>query len=216
MSDHPELCTSLHLKVFGHPIPTELLEVPSTSKKPRKPKVTRSRPSTDALPPLRRYSSSSMSQPPIPVPPRAVSRAPSDTSSRASSTMRRSVSKTSDSLPVDYQRSRSRSIDPQPVKDATYGDQFPKQARKFGRAPSGADLFRGRQVGLIRRTSSVVARKGEVKASSEVHRQESQSQPGLLGRKLSDKSKAKEGKSDEMSRGYGFAASAKLPFRRLA
>jgi hypothetical protein len=179
VAKQPHLCASFHLKVFGTPIPSKLLPASALPKKPRKPKITHPRPSNDDLVP-----------PPLSKP-RALSRAPSEVSSRASPPrqhsigMRRSLSKTSDSHPHDqFRRSRSRSIDLSGAKDqALLADLLPPPAakRSIVRAPSGKDLFKGRDVGFLRRTASFVARKHS----------ESQSQcqgvrGGLLGRKTSD------------------------------
>ena len=180
-------------------MPPDLL-APPTSKNPRKPKMTRSRPSSDAIPPIRRNSSSfSQSGQAIPTIrrnsssfsqlPRAPSRAPSETGSRASADdlhgMRRSLSKTSESMP-EYHRSRSRSIDPPAMSLNDNLGEATKQNRKFGRAPSGATLFKGRQVGFVRRPSGVIGRKDKDPASQGPVESQSQNRGGLLGRKLSD------------------------------
>lgn len=62
------------------------------------------------------------------------------------------------------------------------------QKKGMMRAPSGKDLFKGRQVGLMRRTSSVVGHKGKARESQSLGlgRTESQARMGLLGRKTSD------------------------------
>ncbi|WWD20588.1 hypothetical protein CI109_105064 [Kwoniella shandongensis] len=189
-----EACASFHLKVFGQPIPSKLLAtIPSTTKKPRKPKLTRARPSRDEIvpaPPSRREKdreaerisnrggSSS----------RAVSRAPSDVGSRASPPpresvgMKRTISRTSDtqSQSQSFRRSRSASMDPIARIDSAssaFGGHTHK--KPLMRAPSGKDLFKGREVGLMRRTTS---RKAEG-----LGREDSQGSGrfGLLGRKTS-------------------------------
>jgi hypothetical protein len=73
-------------------------------------------------------------------------------------------------------RSRSRSIDQSQVR--------PEIKRPMIRAPSGKDLFKGREVGLMRRTGS----RKEIPGG---RRDDSQTQPslGLLGRKTSDPKK---------------------------
>jgi hypothetical protein len=45
----PSLCSSFHLKVFGTPIPAKLLPPSAIAKKPRKPKITNPKPSSDDL-----------------------------------------------------------------------------------------------------------------------------------------------------------------------
>lgn len=81
-------------------------------------------------------------------------------------------------------RSRSRSIDPAGTAARTVPAEVPK--RPLIRAPSGKDLFKGREVGLMRRTAS--RKSQESLGVSSVKREESQSL-GLLGRKTSDPKK---------------------------
>jgi hypothetical protein len=182
---HPELCSSFHLKVFGepmslHPLPQDFDE------RPRKPKAR-------TLPSLESLSSKAPStmEPPIRIPaPRAPSRAPSESGSNRegdkSIPLRRSVSRNSEPLdPASYPQPRSRSLS----IDKSASTFLPPPAKKaLIRAPSGKDLFRGREVGLIRRTSSVIARKERASInqtqSGETHRM------GLLGRKSSDGTKS--------------------------
>ncbi|ORX41172.1 hypothetical protein BD324DRAFT_648061 [Kockovaella imperatae] len=204
----PEACSSFHLKVFGRPMPSDLMAAPSTIKKPRKPKITRSRPPADGLVTSRAKISASSSRPSDTVVPvvrrnssshsqhaRAASRGPSEAGSRTSDndsrTMRRSLSNLSESMP-DLHRARSRSIDP-PTQSYAQGASFAdtiKQPKKFGRAPSGADLFKGRQVGLLRRTASLAGKKD--KETMPPTSSESQNRGGLLGRKISDSIKDRE------------------------
>lgn len=60
------------------------------------------------------------------------------------------------------------------------------------RAPSGGkDLFKGRQVGLLKRNSSLIARRpaqrdSQSQSQASLGRSESQARVGLLGRKTSD------------------------------
>lgn len=83
-------------------------------------------------------------------------------------------------------RSRSRSIDQSQVR--------PEIKRPMIRAPSGKDLFKGREVGLMRRT-------GSRKEIPGIRRDDSQTQPslGLLGRKTSDpkKNRVPDGESHD-------------------
>ncbi|WVF68023.1 hypothetical protein IAT40_002785 [Kwoniella sp. CBS 6097] len=244
VSFQPELCSTFHIKVFGHPIPSKLVPPPTlagigpvpgfSTKKPRKPKVTRPMPSKDDLllppPPVfdrdRPRSTSydkqkeyererAMSR----TSSRAGSRAPSEAGSRASPppptsgsgvNMRRSLSKTSDSQSQSQiqtpsasllRRSRSRSIDPIARSESLSSVRNIGNASKKSlmRAPSGKDLFKSREVGLMRRTTSTTATTLTRKDSSILSREESQSQLhsqsqsqsqsggrfGLLGRKTS-------------------------------
>ncbi|OCF30721.1 hypothetical protein I316_07607 [Kwoniella heveanensis BCC8398] len=254
VATQPELCATFHIKVFGHPIPPKLLPAPtqtqsgagqttlgSTTKKPRKPKITRPMPSNDDLllppPPVfgnrdRPRSTSydkqkeyererAMSR----TSSRAGSRAPSDAGSRASppptsisasasgtasgAHMRRSLSRTSDSQSQIQtastsasllRRSRSRSIDPIARSESLTSVRNIGNASKKSlmRAPSGKDLFKSREVGLLRRTTSstttALTRKESLKGlgrnETGLSREDSQSQGGssrfgLLGRKTS-------------------------------
>lgn len=88
--------------------------------------------------------------------------------------MRRSVSHTSDK---ERPRSRSASIDPAVTK------------KPLMRAPSGKDLFKGREVGLMRRSASAILRKQK---SEMLAPPAPVAKTGLLGRKLSDKAKPVE------------------------
>ena len=111
---------------------------------------------------------------------RSISRAPSEISdiSRAPSgtSLHRNLSRTESMQGQEMRRSRSRSIDQSQVR--------PDIKRPMIRAPSGKDLFKGREVGLMRRT-------GSRKEIPGVRRDDGQSQPslGLLGRKTSDPKK---------------------------
>jgi hypothetical protein len=111
---------------------------------------------------------------------RSISRAPSEISdiSRAPSgtSLHRNLSRTESMQGQEMRRSRSRSIDQSQVR--------PEIKRPMIRAPSGKDLFKGREVGLMRRT-------GSRKEIPGARRDDSQTQPslGLLGRKTSDPKK---------------------------
>ncbi|RXK41767.1 hypothetical protein M231_01002 [Tremella mesenterica] len=157
----PEQCSSFHLKIFGTPIPSKLL--PQLTKK-RKPKFPPPPPSSDSGTNTTRIS--------IPRPVhRGSSKAPSESSSRLSPPretreLQRSVSRASERIEkIDNPRSRSRSVD---LKDQPLTNK-----KSLVRAPSGKDMFKGRE--MIRRTSSIVRRKMESV--------DSQSRLGLLGRK---------------------------------
>ncbi|EIW69826.1 hypothetical protein TREMEDRAFT_61596 [Tremella mesenterica DSM 1558] len=157
----PEQCSSFHLKIFGTPIPSKLL--PQLTKK-RKPKFPPPPPSSDSGTNTTRIS--------IPRPVhRGSSKAPSESSSRLSPPretreLQRSVSRASERIEkIDDPRSRSRSVD---LKDQPLTNK-----KSLVRAPSGKDMFKGRE--MIRRTSSIVRRKMESV--------DSQSRLGLLGRK---------------------------------
>ncbi|WOO79486.1 uncharacterized protein LOC62_02G003008 [Vanrija pseudolonga] len=175
-------CASFHVKVFGAELPAELVQ-----KKPRKPKVTRKL-SLDA----RDDEPNAVANPPAKLR-RTVSHAPHTSTRRPSSpergrdaslqqhrerTIQRSMSRVSDrtdrSRTVEgdlSRRSRSSSIDPAPVNR-------PKPS--IVRAPSGKDLFKGREVGLLRRSNSVRLPPTDSQSQSQ-----SQSQPGrgLFGRR---------------------------------
>lgn len=88
-------------------------------------------------------------------------------------------------------RSRSRSIDP--VASASRPVETSK--RPLIRAASGKDLFKGREVGLMRRTAS---RKSQeiLGASGGLKREEGQTL-GLLGRKTSDPQKRRASNEGE-------------------
>ena len=175
----PDLSAAFYQKVFGHPMPPAAGS--SSSKKPRKPKITHARPSSDALTnalPTAR--------------PRQTSRAPSEAPSRASNedrqSLQRSMSRTFESVPADS-RSRSRSIDPvaRPESRETSANNLALPKRPLGRAPSSTELFKGRQVGLMRRTTSIVGRKDkketETQHAGKPRPEESQNRLGLLGRR---------------------------------
>ncbi|WVQ95583.1 hypothetical protein IAU59_002680 [Kwoniella sp. CBS 9459] len=254
ISTHPGLCAAFHVKVFGHTIPSKILPPASTqvadassiipattTKKPRKPKVTRPMPSNDdlLLPPpsvfdRNRPRSTSHDQQKQQAherergisrtSSRAGSRAPSESGSRASPPppasllpsgsgvhMRRSLSRTSDSQSQAQSqiqsasasrlhRSRSRSIDPIARSESLSSVRNLGNASKKSlmRAPSGKDLFKSREVGLMRRTTSTalasatMSRKDSSTGISGLSREESQSSGGggsgrfgLLGRKTS-------------------------------
>ncbi|WVQ63141.1 uncharacterized protein L199_001292 [Kwoniella botswanensis] len=213
----PDLCSLFHRKVFGHPLPPKLLPDPSTTtKKPRKPKLTRPLPnSKDSLippPPSMRYerprSVSNEGRSLSRVSSRAGSRAPSDNGSFRDSPpresnvgMKRSLSRTSTGneslqtlgmgmgMGMRRSRSRSQSIDPHPIVGrsdslsrslstgiAAASSMSNKKTGLVRNQSTNRDLFKGREVGLIRRTMS----------SRKLDREESQSQRfGLLGRKTS-------------------------------
>ncbi|ORY35843.1 hypothetical protein BCR39DRAFT_512485 [Naematelia encephala] len=177
-----DLCALFHTKVFGQPIPAKLLLAITTTKVSRKPKLTRARPSSNALaPPDIPRERSRVSSESLAVEPNHM---PND------QTMRRSMSRTSD----QRRRSRSRSIDHGP-KDLL-GVSGPPAKKALIRAPSGKDLFRGREVGLFRRTTSGIVKPQRENSA----REESQSQrSGLLGRKTSDGAKghARRNSTDE-------------------
>jgi len=169
LPSQPDLCATFHQKIFAQPIPPSYLPPP----------VRPTRPSIPSRDEVSRASSASV---------RSISRAPSEVSesrapSTSANTLHRSVSRTSDTLgPQEMRRSRSRSIDPLQARPA----EVPK--RPMIRAPSGKDLFKGREVGLMRRTGSM-KRQDSLGIG---RREESQLQPsglGLLGRKTSDPKK---------------------------
>lgn len=149
--------------------------------------MTRARPSSDALtqPDFRPPDSRS-----IPGH-RSLSRAPSETSSRRSTSRDRSLSRSLSARPtesLEMRRSRSKSIDPAQGND-TARQSAPKKG--LMRAPSGGkDLFKGRQVGLLKRNSSLIARRPSQRESQSqqgsLGRSESLARVGLLGRKTSD------------------------------
>jgi len=174
----PELCGAFHQKVFGQVFPTKLLP-PPTSKKARKPKHTRARPSLDAVP-------SAESRPAA----RPPSRPPSERASpERDRSLKRSASRAPDSLPPDKnRRSRSRSKDPIGPK-AESGQVIQNGAKRpMIRAPSGKDLFKGREVGIMRRTNSIVAKKESQGGETQ--------RLGLLGRKSSDEHTARRQPAD--------------------
>lgn len=199
LNQQPELCASFHQKIFAAPIPSSYLPPP-------RPPIRPSIPSRDQISRTSSLSVRSASA--------SASRAPSETSDishahshshshthshantntgtgGASLHRSRSISRTSTSDTLnplggggqELRRSRSRSIDPVRVGVA----DPPK--RPLIRAPSGKDLFKGREVGLMRRTAS---RKGhESLAAGSGKREDCQTQIqspslGLLGRKTSD------------------------------
>nr|XP_019051245.1 hypothetical protein I302_01694 [Kwoniella bestiolae CBS 10118]OCF30175.1 hypothetical protein I302_01694 [Kwoniella bestiolae CBS 10118] len=222
----PDLCSTFHQKVFGHPLPPRLLPPPISSstststKKPRKPKLTR---------PLPNSKDSLIPPPPIPferprsisnegrgisrVSSRAGSRAPSENGSFRESPpprdtslgMKRSLSRAttgSESLHniggmgMRRSRSRSQSIDPHPhphpmpgrsdslsrsISTAALGGHGPTNKKGLVRnQSSGKDLFKGREVGLMRRSMS--SKRTDMKDESQI---QSQGRFGLLGRKTS-------------------------------
>ncbi|WWC98736.1 hypothetical protein V866_005629 [Kwoniella sp. B9012] len=212
----PDLCSLFHQKVFGHPLPPKLLPDPSTTtKKPRKPKLTRPLPnSKDSLippPPMgfdraRARSVSNEGRSLSRVSSRAGSRAPSENGSFRDSPpresnlgMKRSLSRTSTGneslqtlgmgMGMRRSRSRSQSIDPHSIVGrsdslsrslstgiAAASSMNNKKTGLVRNQSTNKDLFKGREVGLIRRSMS----------SRRLDREESQSQrSGLLGRKTS-------------------------------
>lgn len=193
LKQQPELCASFHQKIHASPIPSSYLPPPPP---PTRPSI----PSRDQI---SRTSSLSVRS-------ASVSRAPSETSdtSHAHSYsnpggLHRSVSRTSDTLNPngngnwgqELRRSRSRSIDPVRVPADP-----PK--RPLIRAPSGKDLFKGREVGLMRRTAS---RKGQESLGAGGKRDENQGQSqgpslGLLGRKTSDPKRRRVSNEGETAR----------------
>ena len=192
----PEICASFHLKVFARPLSpalqAQMLQPVHPVKKSRKPTMTRARPSSDMLTqpegiPLH------FPQAPAPAPARALSRNPSDASSRKSPSRDRSLSRSLSNRPtesLELRRSRSTSIDPNSTTNIhTDLGQFGSR-KTLMKAPSGKDLFKGRQVGFLKRSSSVLLKKGKDKESQGpalgLGRTESMSRVGLLGRKTSD------------------------------
>ena len=168
----PDLCSSFHLKIFGRPLP-ETEAQPSTMKKGRKPKFTRVRLSADTkgdadtLPlarsvhrPITRPSSLAPAERPPPTPKTSRPRSVSGQSESHVSEQRR--------------RSRSRSTDPW-IPQLETGPHAGN--RYIARVPSGHSLFKGRQVGLMRRTSSIVGKREIIGQDSKL--------VGLLGRKTS-------------------------------
>lgn len=220
-----ENCETFHLKVFGKPIPTTLLP-PAHTKKPRKPKLTRARPSTETLHP------DHLSRPD----PRPVQRAPSETSQNSHTRQResapdvmdrhhslnRSISRTSD----QFRRSRSRSIDPSPMvghKAESYPNAkgvLPMKktlSRALSGKGQGQGLFKGREVGLMKRSISVAARKErqrEKESQSQSFGREESQRFGLLGRKTSDGQKARRFSNDGMSVVWGFESALTYRFKR--
>lgn len=137
---------SFHLKVFGRPMPEELVP----QKKPRKPKVTK-RLSVD--------DGAALRDPPAAKMQRSTSRTsrmsansppPNGTQARI---LQRSVSRAASEHGDRLRRSRSSSMDPVSLMRDP-GRPVSKQT--IIRAPSGRDIFKGREVGLIRRTNSVL------------------------------------------------------------
>lgn len=210
----PAQCASFHLKVFNKPIQ------PTSTKKPRKPQLTRAKPSSDDIPivpparsaagpsrlnemaaPTQRRASFTQSQ--SQGPSRSTSRIPSRRSSPSASSqhggslapngadMRRSTSHTSLDARM-RSRSRSMSVDPARQQDA---DALAEPTRRnsgntigtapaLARQPSGKDLFKGRQVGLLRRSASGAMRRTSSEKDKEETQSQSQSQAkGLFGRK---------------------------------
>lgn len=180
------------------PLPPDLAPAKevTTTKKSRKPAMTRARPSSDALtqPDFRGADAR-----PI-APARALSRAPSEAGSRRSPSRERSLSRSLSARPtesLEMRRTRSRSIDPAPANEVNRLNQ-PKKG--LMRAPSGGkDLFKGRQVGLLKRNSSLIVKRpsfresqlqgqtgGQAQGSLGLGRSESPARVGLLGRKTSD------------------------------
>ena len=162
-----------------HALVSTAAQVPAPVKKSRKPALTRARPSTDALT--------------QPVPIREASQAPSDTRSRASSPRQRSMSRSLSARPEQWDRSQSVETTSKPSERA----QMSQSKKGMMRAPSGKDLFKGRQVGLMRRTTSVVAKKPRVESQGSLGFGRSESQAkvvGLLGRKVSDPNRRNSGK----------------------
>ena len=99
---------------------------------------------------------------------------------------------------VDLRRSRSRSVDPHPGRVDKDNLAFAEPKKGLGRAPSGKDLFKGRQVGLMRRsTSTTVRRDGRSQSQSQSFgRNDSQTRLGLLGRKTSGTSDSLKARRD--------------------
>jgi len=192
----PDICASFHLKVFARPLsPTVQAQkaVPPVppAKKSRKPLMTRARPSSDML---TQPDHIPLYPPAPPATNRTLSRAASDLISRRSPSNEsrdRSLSRSLSGRPTELletRRSRSTSIDPGgSTGTATDLGQFGVR-KTITRAPSGKDMFKGRQVGFMKRSSSVLLKKGKEKESqvSALGRTESQSRVGLLGRKTSD------------------------------
>ena len=249
----PSQCASFHLKAFNKP------HQPTSTKKPRKPQLTRAKPSSDDIPIVpsrastydRAASSSRLSDMAAPArPSTARPRVPSDSllhnrdrdrepsrsqsqsclpsrrSSPAASSqhdatlsqslaptdMRRSASHTS-----HRSRSRSMSVDPARQDSLTHDALAEPTRRNSGntvnmgvstsasaltRQPSGKDLFKGRQVGLLRRSASGAMRRTASERESGEGGQ-NQGQPrGLFGRKTSGGSQSQtQGYSQSQSQG---------------
>ncbi|WRT70546.1 uncharacterized protein IL334_007544 [Kwoniella shivajii] len=221
----PELCSVFHLKVFGHPLPPKLLPLPITAtKKPRKPKLTRAMPSRDSLipPPHSHFErprsvsnddgrSLSLSR----VSSRGGSRAPSETGSRnspprESHSMKQTLSRTNTDNHTlakigGLERSRSRSIDPLTRSESlsrsiSFGVDSNSSRSKKGsllRNPSGKDLFKSREVGLMRRTTS--SRRPDSFSREDSQNQSQTGRFGLLGRKTSGGKESSQRRNSEES-----------------
>jgi hypothetical protein len=188
LSTHLEQCSTFHAKIFAAPIPPQLLP------KMTKSKTSKSESSTTTLAPQDSRAHSV----------RSISRPPSDAGSRTSvppdndMPRRRSFSRSESTLQApnangngtsSKRRSRSRSIDPprESLADLT------AKPRPLVRAPSGKDLFKGREVQLMRRTSSMARKDSQRRlqeslSTSTGHNQNEiqKNRAGLLGRKTSD------------------------------
>lgn len=159
LSREPAYLSVFHLKVFGKPIPAGLIP----QKKPRKPKVTR------------RLSIDESAPRPAPKMQRTSSKATTNASPppEPDRSIRRSNSRASDQFD---RRQRSSSIDPSTREPSRV------PGKPIVRAPSGKHLFKGREVGLLRRSSSILARHTSVKE------EKGPVGPGLLGRKSAGES----------------------------
>lgn len=74
----------------------------------------------------------------------------------------------------------------------------PPAKRPIIRAPSSKDLFKGREVGLMRRTASMISRKErDPQSQAQIQTQMQGHSLGLLGRKTSDPIRPRRGSNDD-------------------
>lgn len=174
-----------HHKVFGVPMPAELMPV----KKPRKPKVTRRLSVERAEPMARSDSASSRKRGRDGVAISATRESASATgaggvrergresqthSRRSSLDRRESLADRRESLPGERNFRRSASV------MSTTSDRGDRdKERRIVRAPSGRDIFKGREIGVLKRTSS-----------QKIQRAQSLSTTGLLGRRVDPESQS--------------------------
>lgn len=146
--------STFHSKVFGAPIPPDLVP----AKKPRKPKVThRLDPSTSTS-----ASAAAAGAAHKMARTRSAASPPADARERDRRQLAEYVERRA------LARSRSASIGPA-RETAASGSR-----RAVVRAPSGKDMFKGREVGLLRRSASLVGRSAGSQPA--LRRYESQSQ----------------------------------------
>ncbi|WWC92137.1 uncharacterized protein L201_007091 [Kwoniella dendrophila CBS 6074] len=259
LSEQPDLCSLFHQKVFGHPLPPKLLPAPnassstSTTKKPRKPKLTRPILSKDSLiprPPPSYDRPRSISNEGLSIDERrrslsgTGSRAPSDNGNASALKheppldMKRSLSRSNTDLNNNHSssahniggfsrslsRSRSRSIEPSLSRSeslsrsishgigsssnlSSNNNNLLSSSRTISRNKSSKDLFKGREVNLLRRSTSskksldsILGRGGEDSQS-----QSQNLRLGLLGRKTSS------GKNENTQRRNSTEESQKPP-----